>query len=146
MSATNEEMARQLKRLARYNKDAAGSFDTAAQKVDKTEYSTLFRKYEREHSQFANDLETQANTLAGRVEEAEETSLGKIYQGWMKLKSALSEDDLESMLEETQRMEGALIDQYEDAMQTDWTPEIQQKIADQFATLKQARTDLQKRH
>lgn len=145
MSATNEEMARQLKRLARYNKDAAGSFDTAAEKVDKSEYSTLFRKYEREHSQFANDLESHANTLGASPEEAEETSLGKIYKGWMKLKSTLSEDDLEAMVEETERMENALIDQYEDAMQVDWTPELQQKIADQFATLKQTRNELQQK-
>lgn len=145
MAANDDKRARHLRRLAGYHKSAAGRYGTAVDKADLSEYNELFRNYQQQHADFADELEAHATTLEGSQEEIEEVTLEGLYDDLERLESSVSETDLDAMIAETKRVEDELLEQYEDAMDLEWTPDLKDSIDEQFAALKRSRGELQQR-
>ncbi len=145
MAANDNERAQKLKRLVEYHRTAADRYDTAVANVALEEYSDLFREYQKQHTDFAEELEAHATTLEGAQEEIEEVTLEGLYEDLEHLESNVSETDLDAVIAETKRVEDELLEQYQDAMDAEWSPDLNAQISDQFAALRRSRSELQQR-
>lgn len=146
MTTHGQQRSQKLRRLADYHKSAADSFATAAERVEAGEHSDLFREYQKQHAGFAEELDAHATTLEGAPEEIDEIELSQLYTGLGRLESTVSESNLDAMIAETKVVEDELLEQYQDAMDAEWSTELRERIANQFAALQRSRTELHERY
>ncbi len=144
--STNEFVS-ELKDVVERNVDAYKGYDKAADKVKNPQLASAFRDQASQRKQFAYELASTAHVYDDehKLKEIENGSFeGNLHRTWMDIKSAISSDKDESIVEECIRGEKEALDEYEELTRDGHLPgEIGQRIVQQKETIRQCIRDLE---
>lgn len=116
MKSTNSDTIKTLNDLIEVLKDGQHGFQTAADDVKAPELAQIFQGYAKQRGDFAAKLQAQVVSL-GAEEEKSGSIAGAVHRGWINLKSALSTNEPQSVLEEAERGEDAAVAAYRKALE-----------------------------
>lgn len=114
MNIIENEINENLRDVIERNFDAHKGYMKAAEHVRSPELANAFRVQALQRKKFALDLETEANVFGSDIREKIKngTFQGSLHRTWMDLKTALSLNHDEAMLEECIRGENDALKQY----------------------------------
>jgi len=117
----SEEISNKLNELLVKNYDAEKGYLNAMSNVDDKNLKIFFKRRASERSQFAKELRTEILRY-GETPEDSGTFKGTVHRNWMSLKSALSSNNEEKILEEAIRGEEASLEEYDKLMKENNLP------------------------
>ena len=134
---TNEDVISTLNNLIETNKDGQEGFKTAAEGVQNSDIKSAFYEYAQQRSQFAGELQTAVRELGGDPENSGSIS-GAIHQGWINIKSAVTGQDDQAILNEAERGEDSAKAAYKSALEEELPANIRAIVEKQSAAVQQA--------
>lgn len=138
MNSTINGVIEALNNLTEVLKDGQHGFQTAAKDVKSPELAQIFQRYATQRGEFAAKLQTQVSALGAKVEKSGSVA-GSVHRGWINLKSALSTNEPQSVLEEAERGEDVAVAAYKKALErTDLDAATRGLIGEQGAAVKAA--------
>lgn len=109
---SHEERAKHLQELLEKNYDAEKGFKKAIEHAKNPEVRRFLKEKAVMHNHFATELDSALHKL--NVEPKEKGSFtGSLHRTWMDIKTSLTKDDDEAVLEECLRAEKAALKEYE---------------------------------
>lgn len=112
----NDELISCLNGLIEVCKDGQEGFKEAAEGVERSDLKSLFYEFSQQRAQFAGELQELVRTLGGDPENSGSVS-GALHRGWMNLKSAITGQDEQAILNECERSEDVAKDAYRAALE-----------------------------
>ena len=112
---SNDKVISTLNGLIGTCKDGQEGFQTAAEGVERSDLKTLFYEFSQQRAEFAGVLQELVRSLGGDPEHSGSMS-GAIHRGWIDIKSAVTGQDDEAILNECERGEDSAKDTYREAM------------------------------
>jgi uncharacterized protein (TIGR02284 family) len=138
MNSTINEKIDVLNDLTETLKDGQHGFQTAAKDVKSPELALVFQRYATQRAEFASKLQAHVLALGADVEKSGSLA-GSVHRGWINLKSALSSNEPQAVLEEAERGEDAAVAAYRKALErTDLDAPTRALISSQYAAVKAA--------
>ncbi len=134
---TNENVISTLNNLIETNKDGQEGFKTAAEGVKNSETKSAFYEYAQQRSQFAGELQSAVRELGGDPESTGSVS-GAIHRGWINIKSAVTGQDDQAILNEAERGEDSAKSAYKDALEEELPANVRAIVEKQSAAIQQA--------
>lgn len=117
----SEKMGEKLNDLLEKNYDAEAGYKNAAEKVENNSLKNYLQSRAKDRYDFGHELKAELKTFGQDPEKG--TSLaGDAHRLWMDLKTAISSDKDEAVLEETIRGEHAALEEYEDILKDNTLP------------------------
>ncbi|MFD2828048.1 PA2169 family four-helix-bundle protein [Leeuwenhoekiella polynyae] len=117
----SEEMGKKLNDLLEKNYDAEAGYKNAAEKVANASLKNYLLSRAQDRYDFGHELKAELKTFGQDPEKG--TSLaGDAHRLWMDLKTAISSDKDEAVLEETIRGENAALEEYEEILNDSTLP------------------------
>jgi len=118
-SKHNEKLVESLQELLQKNYDAEKGFKKVMVKAESPQLKNWLQKKSAERSAFANEIDLELRKL--NAQPREEGSLaGSAHRVWIDVKTALSSDKDESILEECIRGEKASVDEYRTQLESSY--------------------------
>ena len=132
----SDKMGEKLNELLEKNYDAEAGYKNAAEKVQNSALKNYLLSRAQDRYDFGHELKAELKTFGQEPEKG--TSLaGDAHRLWMDLKTALSSDKDEAVLEECIRGEKASVSEYEDALTNQqFPPKIQHTLSKQVDEVK----------
>jgi len=125
---TKEEMGKKLNELLEKSYDAQKGFHEASKNAKSKKLQEFFRQKSEEREVFIKEL-TEEITAYGQDPKDDGSLKGDAHRTWMNLKSSVSGDDDEAMLEESLRGEKAALEDYKDiTKEKDLPPTLSTKL------------------
>lgn len=125
---SHDELVDNLQELLEKNYDAEKGFKNALENSENPHLKNFFKSMALQKNKFATELDHLIRTLNAKPIEKGSTS-GKLHRTWMDLKTALSSNKDESVLEECIRGEKASEEEYEDKLKDNlFPPEVNQVL------------------
>lgn len=121
MSTATTSIASFLNSLIQTCKDGQEAFRAAAESVENADFKALFTELSMQRQQFANELQTLVRGL-GENAEVSGTIGGAMRSGWIDLKAAITNGDVQAILVECERGEDAAVAEYHEALEHDDLP------------------------
>lgn len=115
MNSTIETVVDTLNDLTETLKDGEQGFRTAAKDVKSPELATLFGTYAQQRAEFASHLQARVAALGSSVKKSGSIA-GSMHRGWINIKSALTTNEPQAVLEEAERGEDAAVAAYRKAL------------------------------
>jgi uncharacterized protein (TIGR02284 family) len=106
----------ELNDLVEKNHDAVDGFQNAAEKVKNHDLKNFLMEHAQQRNQFNSELRQEITALGGNPKESKEGS-ASLHQTWMDIKTALSSDKEEAVLEECIRGDKNALDEYRDVLE-----------------------------
>ena len=122
-----ENIISELNKLLKRNYDAEKGYHKAATHVKDPDLKRLFEIYSDQRYHFGHDLKGEIKQLGGDLDKGS-TFEAAVHRTWMDLKSAVTSDDTESMLEECIRGEKEAVEAYQKVLQDSHLPETTRTI------------------
>lgn len=135
MSADAKTTASHLNNLIETCKDGQKGFHEAAEKVHCNELRAELESYSRQRAEFASALQSEVSRLGVEPEKGGSIS-GAIHRGWINLKTALTSNDDQAVINECERGEDSAVEAYQEALKADLAPQVQQVLSRQYQTVK----------
>lgn len=135
----SEERIDQLNRLVTINNDRIEGYHKAAEQTHDPDLKTLFGQYAEQSARFKMELADEIRSLDGEISEGTSTS-GQLYQAWMDVRQALSNNDKKAVLKSCEFGEDAALKAYDKAAGSNlpFSPGCQRRIESQRAELRDA--------
>ncbi|TYP77230.1 ferritin-like domain-containing protein [Aquimarina intermedia] len=111
----SEKVAKQLNELLEKNYDAEKGYKTAAENVKNNDLKAYFNKRAQERYNFGHEIKNEIKSF-GESPDKGTSVKGDLHRTWMNIKSALSANSEESILEETIRGEKAAAEEYTEVL------------------------------
>jgi uncharacterized protein (TIGR02284 family) len=138
MKTTIDETVDVLNDLIETLKDGNHGFQTAAKDVKSPDLAQLFHQYATQRAEFSSKLQAQVLALGADVEKSGSVA-GSMHRGWINLKSAISTNEPQAVLEEAERGEDAAVAAYRKALErTDLDSATRTLIQSQYTAVKAA--------
>lgn len=138
MNSTINETIEVLNDLTEVLKDGEHGFRTAAKDVKAPDLAQIFERYATQRAEFASRLQAHVIALGAKVEKSGSVT-GTMHRGWINLKSALSTNEPQSVLEEAERGEDAAVAAYRKAQEhADLDAATRELINAQYTAVKAA--------
>lgn len=115
MSTYTEEVGKKLNNLLEKTYDAEKGFKKAAENIDHAPLKSYFKNKAQERYNFGHELKQEIRSFNQDVDKGGSLT-GSAHRAWMDVKSLLSSDAEESMLNEAIRGEKAAIEEYEEVL------------------------------
>ncbi len=112
----------ELNELVEKNHDAANGFRNAVKKVHNHDLRNYLMEHVYLHNQFNSELQQEITFLGGTPRESKQHP-ATLYQAWMDLKTALSSDKEEAVLEECIRGDKNALHEYRYVLEENDVPE-----------------------
>lgn len=145
MKTTNnqEELGNALQNLLQKNYDAEKGFKQVMQKAENPQLKNWLQKQAAQRSQFANEIDSELRKINFEPKDSGSVA-GSAHRVWIDVKTAMSHDKDESILEECIRGEKASVEEYDEQLQNTYlTPSTQailnnqrKKVHDSLSTVK----------
>lgn len=130
-----------LNDLVKINNDRIAGYEKAIEdsKSDTHNYHSLFNQMIQESQRYKQQLINEINVLGGDADSGSTTNSGKIYRGWMDIKSTFQGKTDKSALELSEFGEDAAQKAYKEALSEDDLPSsVRQLLESQKMQLKQS--------
>lgn len=111
----SEKVASQLNELLEKNYDAEKGYKTAAENVKNNDLKAYFNNRAQERYNFGHEIKNEIKSF-GETPDKGTSIKGDLHRTWMNIKSALSANSEESILEETIRGEKAAAEEYNEVL------------------------------
>lgn len=111
----------ELNDLVEKNHDAVDGFKNAAEKVRDNELKDRLMEHAHQRNEFNSELRQEITALGGTAKESKEGS-ASLHQTWMDIKTALSSDKEEAVLEECIRGDKNALKEYRDVLEETEVP------------------------
>ncbi len=126
-----EEVAEKLNSLLEKNYDTEKGYKYAAEHVENPELKSFFNERAQERYDFGHELKSEIRNF-GESPEKGSSFTGDVMRSWMNLKTHISSNKEEAILEETVRGEKAAVDEYNEVMkEVDMPPSTQNVLMKQ---------------
>jgi uncharacterized protein (TIGR02284 family) len=119
-------------------KDGQEGFKQAAEGVKAPQLKALFNEYSNQRSQFATELQSQAQSPGRSQPEESGSAAGALHRAWINLKSAVTSGDDHAILAECERGEDSAVEQYEKAMNDNLPASLLEIVSRQYSDIKNA--------
>ena len=110
---SDKEVINGLQGLLEKNIDAEKGYRNAMESTKNTNLTTFFNTKAQQRNQFTEQLKGEINKLGGKHEGVSGSVAGALHRTWMDVKTALSTDNEDAVLEVCQTGEKAAIDEYD---------------------------------
>lgn len=118
----SNKFSKNINELIEKNNDAYKGFDKAADKAENHRLKSFLNQQSSQRKQFAQELTNELRTADPDFKADDDGSVtGSLHRTWMDVKSALSGDNDEAILEECLRGEKAARDEYKEALDENHT-------------------------
>ena len=131
---TNEETITTLNNLIETCKDGQNGFKEAAENIEKSDLKTFLYDCSQQRSQFAGKLQELVRELGGDPENEGSIS-ASLHRGWMNIKTAITGNDEQAILNECERGEDSAVKNYKEALENDFPANIESVVREQYATI-----------
>ena len=140
---TSKELIKHLNGLLEKSNDAVRGYQEAAEEVKSSSLKTFLERNANTRRSFVQDLKQEVVSLGGDPED--DTSVkADVHRGWINLKTALTGNDDEAVLEECIRGEEAALKEYDNVLKDYEVPQgLRNKMKNQRDQIQQAHTELQ---
>lgn len=132
-----DKIVETLNNLIQSNKDAEEGFKTAADGVDDDQLNALFQELSSQRAHFARELQDVVKQY-GEEPEEDGSITGSLQRGWLNIKTAVTGNDNEAVLNEAERSEDYAKDAYKDAMEKDLPQNVSEIVSRQYHLVKSA--------
>ena len=137
MKSTPNTRIETLNELIEVLKDGQHGFQTAAKDVKAPELAQVFEGYAKQRAEFTAKLQANVAALGADVEKSGSVA-GTMHRGWINLKSALSTNEPQAVLEEAERGEDAAVAAYKKALEKDLDAATRELVNSQSIAVKAA--------
>lgn len=127
MESTNKEAVNLLNDLLERNYDAEKGYKKAAEDAKSPVLQEFFRDYASQRYTFGHELKEEIRRLGGEPDKGNSTA-SALHRTWIDIKTALSTDKDESVVEECIRGEKAALDDYEDVLKKTELPMVSREV------------------
>ena len=110
-----KEIANNLNQLLEKNYDAEKGYKDAADKVQNTRMKQFLEEQAQLRYDFGHQIKSEIKAFDGEVDKGGSVK-GSMHRAWMDLKSAVSSDKEENVMEEVQRGEQSAIEEYNEVI------------------------------
>lgn len=117
----SEDVAKKLNELLEKNYDAEKGYKFAAENVKTPQLQSFFTEKAKERYDFGHELKSEIRNF-GEAPEKGSSLAGDAHRTWMNLKTSLSSDKEESVLEEAIRGEKAAVEEYDEVLKDSSLP------------------------
>lgn len=111
----SEEISEKLNHILERNMDAEKNYRFASENTENERLKEFFSERADERYDFQHELKSEIRNF-GEVPKKESSFLGDVQRTWMNLKTALSSNKEEALLEEITRGEKAALGEYDDIL------------------------------
>lgn len=136
-SATNEDVISTLNGLIETCKDGQFGFQEAAEGVQNSNLKSVFYEYSQQRGQYAGELQALVRDLGGDPDNSGSIS-GSIHRGWINIKSAVTGQDDNAILNECERGEDVAKNAYKEAVNMNLPANVASVIERQYQGVKEA--------
>lgn len=122
------------KNLIQTLEDGTKGFNDAADKLtdsDRSDLASTFREFAQQRAMFSAELEKMAAAYGDDIDE-DGSVVASVHRGWMSLKDAISGSDPDGVIDACVQGEDHAVEQYEEALEDDISPNLRATIAQQF--------------
>jgi uncharacterized protein (TIGR02284 family) len=134
---TNDEIVSTLNGLIETCRDGQEGFKEAAEGVKRSDLKSVFYEYSQQRAGYVGDLQSLVQTLGGDPENTGSFA-GTLHRGWINIKSAVTGQDDEAILNEAERGEDSAKNAYKDALALALPDYIRQTVEKQYAGVQEA--------
>jgi len=135
--ATASNTADTLNELTQFVNDRIEGYKTAADDTKDPQHKAYYQELVGQSQQFANELNGFARSYGGD-QETSTTAKGKLYRGWMDVKSAVTGKDEKAILDSNVYGEEWALKAYKDALDNGDLPQpVREAVERQYATSQQ---------
>jgi uncharacterized protein (TIGR02284 family) len=132
-----DQVASTLNQLIRTCKDGEEGFQVAAESVDDLNLRHLLESYSQQRSEFAAELQREVLRLNQSASDSGHLS-ASVHRGWMEIKAMASARDEGAIIAECERGEDLAVKSYQQALESDLTPDLKALVERQFLKVKEA--------
>ncbi|WP_299216267.1 PA2169 family four-helix-bundle protein [uncultured Aquimarina sp.] len=130
MATYSEKVGNKLNDLLEKTYDAEKGFKKAAENTNHSGLKNYFNQKAQERYDFGHELKTELKSVGQEIEKGGSIA-GSAHRAWMDVKSFLSSDNEESMLEEAIRGEKSALEEYNDVLSETTLPPTTQTVLTQ---------------
>ncbi|GAA4308384.1 hypothetical protein GCM10023115_37080 [Pontixanthobacter gangjinensis] len=117
----SKEISKKLNELLEKNYDAEKGYKLAAEKVKREDLKVFFAERAQERYDFGHELKSEIRNFGENPEKGSSLA-ADAHRSWMNLKTSLSGDKDEAVLEEAIRGEKAAVEEYENVLKESEIP------------------------
>jgi len=136
-SVSNDDVISTINNLIETCKDGQEGFQQAAEGVQNSQLKTLFYEFGQQRAQFAGELQGLVRELGGDPETTSSTA-GALHRGWINIKSAITGQDDQAILNECERGEDVAKNAYKDALETNLPANAASIVSEQYSAVQAA--------
>lgn len=130
MATYSEKVGNKLNDLLEKTYDAEKGFKKAAENSNHSGLKNYFNQKAQERYDFGHELKTELTSVGQEIGKGGSIA-GSAHRAWMDVKSFLSSDNEESMLEEAIRGEKSALEEYNDVLSETTLPPTTQTVLTQ---------------
>ena len=119
----HKDVVNALQELVEKNHDAEKGFKKAMEKVEHSRLKTFLSRQAVQRNRFVTELEFELRQLDEQPKEENGSVSGSIHRAWIDLKSAVTGNDAENVLEECIRGEKASVKEYDEVLKEHKLPQ-----------------------
>jgi uncharacterized protein (TIGR02284 family) len=134
---SNDDVISCLNGLIETAKDGQQGFQEAADGVERSDLKSLFYEFSQQRAQFAGDLQTLVRSLGGDPENSGSIG-GAIHRGWINIKSAITGNDEQAVLNEAERGEDIAKAEYKKALEGNLPANVRETVQNQYGSVQAA--------
>ena len=138
-STTSESAISALQDLSARAHDGEQGYRRAAQDAADSDLKQQFEQLANERSSVAAELDRLIREHGGEPTWTSGSLTGAAHRLWVDLRSALSRNERQAILEEVARGESAAEEAYDDALRNSLPPEVRQVVREQHRRVREAR-------
>lgn len=131
MNNGNKTVKNNLNHVVDICRDGAEGYNRAAERIDNSEISTIFRRLSQQRKLFAEELKNDARDLGVEINDMG-TFKGFFHRNWLDLKSKVTNDDINTIVKTAKTGEHKAVDTYDEAINDEQMPDyIKDKLKEQ---------------
>ncbi|TVZ28384.1 uncharacterized protein (TIGR02284 family) [Gillisia sp. Hel_I_86] len=129
----HDEVVNKLKQLLEKNYDAEKGFKKAFEDTEHPSLRKFFKQQVVMRNRFKTEIEKELHDLNAHPKINEGTATGKLHRVWIDIKTAMSKNDEEAVLEECIRGEKASVREYEEKLKkAHFSPKVKSMLTNQL--------------
>lgn len=131
----HDDLVNNLQELLEKNYDAQKGYKKALEDAEDGQLKTFLMHQAAKRGQFVNELDKEIRSL-NETPRTEGSTTGALHRTWIDIKTAVTGNDDEAVLEEVIRGEKASVDEYEDKLKNySFPPNVNSVINNQLSSI-----------